>query len=88
VGAGVTPNGTTVVADLGYHVLFAGQGGQPYLLAGVIQDVGPIAGWADASGDKAAFDHPFGIAVDGAGVLFVADFANHRIRRIAYENRD
>ena len=39
-------------------------------------------GFADGRVAAAIFDRPSGIAVDAAGVVFVADHDNHRIRRI------
>ena len=44
---------------------------------------GSIAGYADGEAAKAKFQYPYGVAVDGAGVTYVADSANHRIRKIA-----
>ena len=41
------------------------------------------AGFADGSGSAARFNNPQGIAVDSSGVVYVADTANNRIRRIA-----
>jgi uncharacterized protein YjiK len=47
-----------------------------------------VAGWAgnsgsaDGEGGLARFDFPSGVAVDGAGKLFVADTENHTIRQI------
>ncbi|MGZ3442877.1 MAG: SMP-30/gluconolactonase/LRE family protein, partial [Polyangia bacterium] len=40
------------------------------------------AGSTDASGAAARFDHPHGVACDGAGNLYVADNNNHTIRKI------
>jgi len=37
-------------------------------------------GTADGVGDAARFNKPWGIAVDDAGTLFVADYLNHTIR--------
>ncbi|MGZ3427763.1 MAG: hypothetical protein ACXVCV_13990, partial [Polyangia bacterium] len=40
------------------------------------------AGSTDASGAAARFDHPHGVACDGAGNLYVADNNHHTIRKI------
>ena len=37
---------------------------------------------ADGTGTSAKFAYPFGVAVDGAGNVYVADESNHRIRKI------
>lgn len=41
-----------------------------------------VQGYADGRGAAASFNYPTGIAVDAAGVVFVADSENHCIRRI------
>jgi hypothetical protein len=40
------------------------------------------ASFADGTGTAASFYNPAGIAADGSGNLYVADFNNHRIRKI------
>lgn len=41
------------------------------------------SGFADGVGREARFNLPWGVAFDAAGHLYVADAANHRIRKIA-----
>ena len=40
------------------------------------------SGYADGTGTSAQFNSPIGVAVDGAGNVYVADRYNHRIRKI------
>ncbi|MEY8689785.1 MAG: SMP-30/gluconolactonase/LRE family protein [Leptothrix sp. (in: b-proteobacteria)] len=76
--------GNIYVADTDFHTIrkitpngqvstLAGTGGQP--------------GSADGTGADARFNAPFGLAIDKAGNLIVADTNNHAIRRVRF-NKD
>ena len=39
-------------------------------------------GYAEGTGAAAQFDHPRSVALDNEGGIIVADFHNHRIRKI------
>ena len=38
--------------------------------------------WIDGTGIQAALNQPFGVALDAAGNLLVAEHSNHRVRRV------
>lgn len=40
------------------------------------------AGWGNGSGTQALFAYPSGVAVDGTGNIYVADFVNDTIRKV------
>jgi sugar lactone lactonase YvrE len=40
-------------------------------------------GFADGAATQAAFQYPYAVAADAAGNLYVADYRNHRIRKVA-----
>lgn len=42
-----------------------------------------VPGSADGTGAAARFDSPYGVAVDGAGNVYVADAANNTVRKIS-----
>lgn len=44
---------------------------------------GSTEGFADGQGAAASFNTPSGLAVDGAGNVYVADTGNHAIRKIS-----
>jgi sugar lactone lactonase YvrE len=42
-----------------------------------------IEGFADGAGAAAQFNNPYGVAVDGEGSIIIADYFNHRVRKIS-----
>ncbi len=78
-GVAVDAAGNTYVADTSNHrILKITAGGAVSTLAGLAGN----AGSADGTGSAARFNVPRGVAVDGAGNVYVADTNNEIIRRI------
>ena len=79
-GLALGPGGVLYVTEYwGHRVRMISPAGAVTTLAG--SGMG-TSGFADGRGATARFNPPTGIAVDAAGVVFVADRSNHRIRRI------
>jgi len=77
-GVAVDSAGTVYVADQSNHrIRMIQPDGAVSTLAG-----SGTAGFADGVGTAAQFSLPFGVAVDSAGTVYVADTYNHRIRKI------
>ncbi len=75
----VDSTGNIYVADTANHTV------RKVTLAGVVSTLAGQAltpGSANGSGSAARFNHPSGLAVDGAGNVYVADTDNETIRRI------
>jgi ABC-type branched-subunit amino acid transport system substrate-binding protein len=73
--------GNIYVADASNHrIRVIGPDGTVSTLAGVGE-----AGYRDGLAAQAQFNYPTGAVVDGAGVVYVADMANDRIRAISPE---
>jgi sugar lactone lactonase YvrE len=80
-GVAVDAAGTVYVADRFNHLIRRiTPDGQVSTLAGNGQ-----RGDDDGPGTEARFNYPTSVAVDGSGIVYVADQENHRIRRISPE---
>jgi sugar lactone lactonase YvrE len=75
------PDGRIAMSDSENHVVRAidRAAGTVTILAGVMS----AEGFVDGPAASALFNWPMGLAADVAGNLYVADFANGRIRKIA-----
>jgi len=77
-GVAVDSSGTVYVADTFNHRI------RKILPDGTVSTLAGsgVAGFNDAVGTAAQFRFPFGVAVDSSGTVYVADWINHRIRKI------
>lgn len=76
MGAAVDKNGVLYVLDR-HKIRKISPDGMVSTLAG-----GERQGYRDGAGAQALFCQPSGIALDDAGNIYVADFYNHRIRKV------
>jgi hypothetical protein len=65
----------------GCHCIFKLTGSTLSILAGN----NDVNGYRDGTGNQARFNQPHGLVVGGDGNIYVADFNNHRIRRVTPE---
>jgi ABC-type branched-subunit amino acid transport system substrate-binding protein/sugar lactone lactonase YvrE len=75
-GLAIDPQGSVYVAErFGNRIRRISPDGMVSTLAGM-----GTPGYSDGPGSSAQFNYPFGLALDGAGNLYVGDTFNHRIR--------
>lgn len=79
-------HGYAITVDLAGNILFCDRSNhkiRKITPGGVVSTIaGSTAGFANGNGTAAQFNNPTGIAVDNAGIIYVADFGNHKIRQI------
>ena len=78
-GVAVDGAGNVYVADYGNDAI------RQITPSGVVSTLAGSAGQtgsSDGTGSAARFDLPYGVAVDGAGNVYVADYSNQEIRKI------
>ena len=73
--------GNLYFTSFGTHCIFKLTGNTLSILAGN----NDAPGYADGSGNEAKFNEPTGVVVGRDGNIYVADFNNHRIRKITPE---
>lgn len=79
-GVAIDSAGNTYVSDAGNQTI------RRITLAGIVTTLAGLAGVkgsADGRGSTAQFSEPRGVAVDGAGNVYVADSGNHTIRKVS-----
>ncbi len=81
------PRGPFSIFRGGQLVTDPGGGAPGAAVAGWLADGDGVAGATDGPAAQARFNGPLGVAVDGAGNVFVADTYNDRIRRIGRDGK-
>ncbi len=82
-GIAANAEGTVYVADTGSHcIMRLVPGGAPQNIAGMVEIDNPGPGYANGTGDMSTFAAPCGIAIAGAGTLYIADYGNNCVRKV------
>ncbi|MGA2436262.1 MAG: BACON domain-containing carbohydrate-binding protein, partial [Bryobacteraceae bacterium] len=79
-GLAVDASGNLYIADVSNNVIRKVSGGVITTIAG---NATPGFGGDNGPATSAQLNSPYGVAVDGAGVIYIADTGNNRVRRVA-----
>lgn len=85
------PDGRLLVSDGENHYIrvVSAKGTSDYAGTALGEDEtgSPLGGYHDDVAAKSAFNRPAGLAIDGQGIVYVADSDNHAIRAIAKDGK-
>lgn len=86
-GIAVLNDGSVLVTDSSNHLIRKISDGEVTTYAGFTLETdasgAPMGGWHDGAKELAVFNRPSGLTVDKQGNIYVADSANHHIRKIS-----
>jgi streptogramin lyase len=80
-----SPSGICIDSDGNLYVTDSGNGRiRKITSAGVVTTIAGFStpGYSDGTGSAARFNNPYGICINAIGDLYIADIANHRIRKV------
>lgn len=76
------PDGNLYIADKSNHCI---RRIRPDHIVETVVGIPGVAGWKNGSKEDALFNNPQGVGVDGEGTVYVADYGNSRVRKLAIE---
>ncbi|MDB6020324.1 MAG: repeat containing protein [Pedosphaera sp.] len=82
-GVTMDKNGALIICDTGNSEIRRATPSGTNWVVSTLAGFGQNVGSADGTNGAARFNHPFGLAVDASGNLFLADNANSTIRKIS-----